>query len=357
MTNPFLLSRILLRFDSELSDLLSNLSAVTTTPDGSLWLGSDELKTIERLSPLQPHMFGKHRSFAINDYIPLPNPANEIDIEGMDYANHYLWLTGSHSPKRGKPKGKNPEKDVNRLAEVEIERNRYLIARIPVVNGELFQSCPHPKHADQTLTAACLQLTQKGNLLMDALKDDDHLGTYVAMSLPSKENGFDIEGLAVHKNTIFLGLRGPVLRGFAMILEITVAEAEPGTLSLKAIAAKKCPYKKHFLDLDGLGIRELCFAGKDLIILAGPTMKLEGAMRLFRWKNALHQSDDSLSYQTSDGLEKLADLPFTIGSDHAEGFTSFPYMEQENALLVVYDSPHPQRHIAPDLVLADIFLL
>jgi hypothetical protein len=357
MPTPFLLSRVLLRFNDQSDDLLGQLSCVTLTPDGSLWVGSDELNTIERLSPVEPHIFASHQPFAINDFIPLVNQEEEIDIEGMGYFDSYLWLIGSHSRKRGKPKGKNLEKDIRKLAEIKPDPNRYLIARIPVVKGELHRYCSHPENIDQTLTAACLQLTESGNLLMDALSQDIHLGPYISMALPSKENGFDIEGLAVHKNKLFLGLRGPVLRGWAIILEIEVAASEPGILTLKPISEDGQEYKKHFVNLNGLGIREICFCKKDLIILAGPTMEMEGAMQVFRLKNVLNRPGDSLIGQTSDDLEALFDLPFTVGSDHAEGLSIFPCLGQKKGLLVVYDAPDAARRIEPNAIFADVFRL
>ncbi|WP_457090403.1 DUF3616 domain-containing protein [Microvirga sp. P5_D2] len=39
------------------------------------------------------------------------------------------------------------------------------------------------------------------------------------LSIPSKENGFDVEGLAVREGRISPGLRGPVLRGHAVVLD------------------------------------------------------------------------------------------------------------------------------------------
>lgn len=357
MPVPFLLSRVLFRFSENSDELLNQLSAVTTTPDGSLWLGSDELRSIERLSPIEPYIFGKHESFNLKDFVSLSNKDEEVDIEGLNYADSYIWLTGSHSPKRKKPKGKKIDKDLKRLACIETEENRYLIARIPVVEGKLFKSCPHPQHPNKTLTAACLEKTSKGNELLDELSKDEHLGHYVSKALPSKENGFDIEGLAVCKDRLFLGLRGPVLQQWAIILEIKVEESEPGILRLKSVNDNGRKYKKHFIDLDGLGIRELCFLGDDLIILAGPTMKLEGAMRIFRLRKILNQPNDSLTVQPSDDLELLFDLPFTIGSDHAEGLTLFPCLGQQNALMVVYDLPDEKRRIEPNAMFADVFSL
>ena len=105
MSAGFLLSRVLLRFEKRSKDIGADLSAVALTPDGSLWVGSDEFTTLERLSPLAPYVFGDHRTYNVGDFVDLANEKDEIDIEGMDYADAYLWLTGSHSTKR-KDQGK-----------------------------------------------------------------------------------------------------------------------------------------------------------------------------------------------------------------------------------------------------------
>lgn len=357
MPKDFLLSRVLLRFNRKSNDILEQLSAVTLTPDGSLWLGSDELTTIERLSPIDPYIFGKHKSFHLGDFIELSNQEQEIDIEGFGYSHHYLWFTGSHSTKRKRAKGKDPKKDIQKLATIKAEDNRYIIARIPVSHEGLVKSCPHPVHPEENLTASCLQRTKNSNLLIDALKEDPHLGVFLSSPLPSKENGFDIEGLAVRGEQVFLGLRGPVLRGWAIILELEVEEKEPGTLTLKAIGEAGKLYKKHFVDLNGLGVRELCLRGDDLIILAGPTMVLEGSMQVFRLKAAIGRSGDTISGQASGDLEVLFDLPLILGSDHAEGLTLFPCLGQPDSLLVVYDSPDPARKPEPNAVYADVFRL
>jgi hypothetical protein len=356
-SEPFLLSRVLLHFEDASSDLLSEMSAVALTPDGSLWIGSDELTTLERLFPIDHGVFGKHESVAIANFIDLFDQDSEIDIEGIDYSEPYLWFTGSHSTKRKKTKGKNLEKDIRKLSEIKTELNRYLIARIPFSQGELHKSCSHPADSKKTYTAACLQKTDQGNILIDALKEDAHLGPFISALLPSKENGFDIEGLAVHADKIFLGLRGPVLREWAIILEIEVKEVEPGTLTLKEIGQNGQPYKKHFVDLRGLGVRELCFQGEDLLILAGPTMSIEGAMRVYRLKDALNHPSDSLSSQDSKDLEVVFDLPFTLETDHAEGLTLFPSFGESESLLIVYDSPDPVRKAASDAIFVDVFRL
>lgn len=358
MPNAFLLSRARLQFQSKSADLLEELSAVTRTPDGHLWLGSDEFITLERLTPMGDGVFGNHQKFHLKDFIELFDHDSEIDIEGLDYDGGYIWVVGSHSLKRNKTEGDKPQKDIERLSEIKRDPNRSLLARLPVLNGEIVPTYARSGDDDQdnTLAAASLRKAEGHNVLMEALAEDEHLGPFLQAKLPSKDNGFDIEGIAVSGNRIFLGLRGPVLRGWAMIIEIEVEEPEPGTLTLKDLGDGD-RYRKHFLDLNGQGIRELCLHDGDLLVLAGPTMDLEGAMQMFRFEDVLDHSNDTIWSQESGKLHVLFDLPFTIGSDHAEGLTLMPCMGYDDGLMVVYDSPHDDRFASKKAVFADIFRL
>jgi hypothetical protein len=365
MAEPFLLSRVLLHFEPGSERLIGNLSAMAFSPDGSLWVGSDEvnlveqeeLNTLDRLTALNSCEFGNHQPFALRDFLNLDDTLGEVDIEGLDYADSYLWLTGSHSTKRKKPKGKSPEKDLERLADVSTDPNRYLIARIPVVDGQLHQSCPDPNNPDRQLTAACLKQKKQGNQLMKALHKDEHLGSYIANLLPGKENGLDVEGLAVRENRMFLGLRGPVLRGWALILELELEEADAGKLRLKSIDTTEQRYRKHFLRLDGLGVRELCFHGDDLLILAGPTMDLTGALRIYCWRDALHKRNETVCDSSSNSLELLFELPYSSTGDKAEAMALFPCFNEANAILIAYDSPNPNRIVGSNRVFGDVFRL
>lgn len=355
MSESFLLSRVLLKFDREDDDLTGELSAVARTPDGSLWLGSDEFLSVERLTPLSPQIYGAHTTFPLKDFIKLFDDESEIDIEGMDYSEGYLWVVGSHSLKRDKPKGKKVHKDLKRLSDIECDPNRYLLARIPVVNGELLPSTARDDDPDERLTAASVKKSENHNVLMDALAEDEHLAPFLSADIPSKDNGFDIEGLAVCHDRIFLGLRGPVLRGWAMILEIETEESGPGEFVLKELEDGK-QYRKHFVDLDGLGVRELCLRGDDLLIMAGPTMDLDGAMRMFCVKDLLDRSNDSIWESDSGNLTRLFDLPYAVGCDRAEGLALVSTLDCDG-ILVVYDGPNPNRYISDRALFVDIFQL
>jgi hypothetical protein len=202
------------------------------------------------------------------------------------------------------------------------------------------------------LTAAKLKLTESTNMLMEVLADDPHLGFFVTAKIPGKDNGFDIEGIAVYQDRIFLGLRGPVLRGWAVILEIEVELLQTGLLTLKPIAETGQCYKKHFVFLNGLGIRDLHLVGEDLLILAGPTMDLDGPVQVYRLQPGVNLQDDILHYP-----EYVQDIPFGNRDDHAEGITLFEDITGTPSLLAVYDSPANHRLVGDGSVIADVFKL
>ncbi|MCU0538156.1 MAG: DUF3616 domain-containing protein [Hydrococcus sp. Prado102] len=373
------IDRILLQFDKNFDGLKNKylrdaLSAVLWMGDRSLWLASDESTTIERLSYIDDKTYGNHEQFHLQDFLDSFQATDEkgkvieIDLEGIDYSEDYLWAIGSHSTKRKKPKNDDLDiifegKDLERLAEVKTEANRYILARIPMVKDE--QGKYTLKKSEGNLSAAYLERTKNeqgvvSNLLIYALKDDPHFGSFLSNSspqtiaLPGKDNGFDIEGLVVRGNRILIGLRGPVLRGWAAILEIEVEDSSPGLLKLKPIGDNGELYKKYFLNLKGLGIRELCKVGEDLLILAGPTMVLDGSVQLFRLKGGIEQLHDRADKKA---LEIISEIPIGENCDRPEGMTIFPDSNSSNALLVVYDSPAENRfeNNDPHSVWADVF--
>lgn len=343
--------------------LRGQLSAVVQV-DKHLWVGSDEMNSVERLSETEPGVYGEHRVFSLADYLDLPGPAEEeIDIEGLDVEDGYLWLIGSHSLKRRKAKaGGNTGKQIQRLAELHADGNRYLLARVPLMqNGEdewVLDEQEPESGAEGTRRASRLMGGDRGNLLMDALRMDSHLAPF--LMIPGKDNGLDIEGLAVRGGRIFLGLRGPVLRGWAVVLQIRVEEAAPGLLRLAPVDKQGNLYHKHFLDLRGLGVRDLCLHRSDLLVLAGPTMDLDGPAAVYRWPKAAKANRPMLVGR--DELEQVLEVPYGTGEndvcDHPEGLCLFAADGgKPDELLVVYDSPDARRLRGKDGVRADVFPL
>jgi len=356
----------ILEFDPVLNELgsgkrLTDGLSVVCQVGRSLWVASDEALSLERLTRKPPAgngpwHYGQHQRFVLADYLSLPGGADEeADIEGLAYDGGYLWLIGSHSLKRKKPHlEEGPSQARRQLARVTDDGNRYLLARIPLAaQGDEYRLVDRLQGEDRLLFAASLAGNKKGNELTRALSEDKHLGAFLA--LPGKDNGFDIEGLAVAGERLFIGLRGPVLRGWAVILEIALREdADDSELHLEPIGGAE--YRKHFLQLDGLGIRDLCVDGDDLLILAGPTMDLDGPVQVFRWPGGTRCEEEAMV--AVEGLQRVLDVPFGKGVEHAEGMALGPSDDGLPAsLLVVYDSAAPKRMRQPASVEADIFNL
>jgi hypothetical protein len=307
--------------------------------DGNrLWLGGDEGTLIHRMTRDASGNFAEHASFALKDTLQLPGAATEeIDIEGLDIDGGYLWLIGSHSAKRKKAEeDKTAEENLDRLAKIEMEGNRFTLARVPLDDAR------RPVAVHGALTAARLEGDAAGNLLTEALIKDRHVGRCVPRvagdrieGIPSKDNGFDVEGLAVTGTRVFLGLRAPVLRGWAMIVELNLSTASNGALRLDPIGSSGQVYLKHFLRLEGLGVRELVIHGDDLLVLSGPSMDLDGPVFIHRWKGALNKRADSLTWNKD--LTLLVTVPFGITKDHAEGLSLAS--DAPLSVLVCYDSP------------------
>ena len=281
----------------------------------------------------------------MSDYLTLPaGEEEEADIEGLDVSDGYLWLVGSHSLKRNNPKdGKPVAENRKRLSSVESDGNRYLLARIPLSKpGPVQVLKREAEEKDTRRFAGQLAGDAQGNELTAALAKDKHFESFLA--IPGKDNGLDIEGLAVATGRVFLGLRGPVLRGWTAMLELAVSEHDDAssTFGLKEIGSNGRPYRKHFLDLDGLGVRDLCVDGNDLLILAGPTMDLDGPVTVFRWPGGGKPKEESFVF--SDALERVIDVPFGDSDDHAEGMTLLPQDENgRRSVLILYDAPSEER--------------
>ena len=332
-------------------DIREGLSAVAFH-GGDLWLACDEGCRLERLSRLGSDLtFSSHRAFPLRDFLDLPargkkgKPDEEADVEGMDVDDGWLWLVGSHSVKRKNPK---PDDSAGQIAEklrkTSRDGNRHLLARIPLDGGV-------PARTAGRRRAGCIQTTTDSSALLDAIKTsgDPHLLPF--LPLPGKDNGLDIEGLAVRGMRAFVGLRGPVLRGWSCILELRLS-AEGRLLKLLPVDGG-VPYRKHFQNLDNLGVRDLVIYGDDLLILAGPAQSHDGPQEIWRWKGGVKKRSPATA-----AFQRLLVLPQRERADRAEGLTLLDESGASPSVLVVYDTPAKNRLGKKDgSVTADVFRL
>jgi hypothetical protein len=337
----------------------ANLSGAAFAGDW-LWVAGDEACGLDRLRRLDPVgrevlRFGDVRDFPLTDLLDLPGTAEEeADLEGMAVADGCLWVVGSHGLKRKNAKpGRGHAENARRLAKVTLDGNRLLLACLPIEPDAKGEPCL-VRQAQDGRRALRLNGDAQTNLLTRALADDPHFGPY--MAIPGKDNGFDIEGLAVDGRRLLLGLRGPVLRGWSALLEIAV-EAGEDQLRLVPLDDSGALIRKHFLRLDGLGVRDLNFSGDDLYILAGPTMVLNGEIRVFKWPGArplLAATRDPVRFEVA--LTESVSLPHGRGTNRAEALCDLPNVLSggKPSWLVLYDAPGTDRKEGGYTVFGDV---
>jgi hypothetical protein len=345
-----------LRGGGKLRDGLSGVAGLGDT----LWLASDERLSVERLDRAtrgEP-LFSAHATFPLDKYLRLPSGARvEADLEDLDIAGGYLWLVGSHALDRDMPgEEASPRKVAKALSKVERQGNRFMLARIPMIGYDgTWLLRRRAGHGAKKRIAARLDGNAKGNALTRALAKDEHLGASLAR--PGKENGFDVEGIAVVGERVLLGLRGPVLNEWATILEIEPRpeRRHPSLMRLGRIGRGRKLYRKHFLKLDGLGVRALCRQGADLLVLAGPTAAHDGPAKVFRWTGGARPGVER-RVRPADVVHVM-DLPTGNRGDRPEGIVVVPSKDKRDRLLVVYERASKRRFRGAHGVEADLFTL
>jgi hypothetical protein len=303
----------------------------------SIFCTCDETATVERVlyDPDTGEAAG-HVNFPLGEIFDLPaGPNGEMDIEGLAIAGGALWICGSHSLKRDKP-----DDGLADMADLDWDPNRGFLGMVPLVDrGDgVFDlvAAIDPVGGATARTARMLRMdASRRTPLRKMLARDPLIGAFVG--LPCKENGLDIEGLAVRGDTVLLGLRGPVLGGLALIVRLEMKPTREGHMKPRRHADGR-RYSLQALDLNGQGIRDLLWQGDRLLILSGATTDLEALQSVF----AVEEYDPDRAIYAAGALSRVLDLPVVRGSDHAEGLGLLEKDGAEN-LLVAYDSPHNDR--------------
>nr|WP_111299616.1 DUF3616 domain-containing protein [Paracoccus saliphilus] len=322
--------------------LHKNVSAAARAGN-ALFTSCDETAGVDRLTPAGT-AWGNHVHVSLGDFLELPaGPGGEMDIEGLMADDGWLWVIGSHALKRGKAKG-GRTKALRRLAKIRCDPNRMFLGRLPLAE---LDGAPMPVGRNGSRRAQTIRLHAKKSRLKTWLKGDAQLGPF--LNLPCKENGLDIEGIAARGMRVWLGLRGPVLREMAVVLEFEFKVTRKGHLKARRIDGHR-RYRKHLIPTRGLGIRDLELDGEDLVLLTGPVTAADGVAAIRRWRGAVDHQRSGI-VQASE-IELVRDLPYRGQHDHSEGLVRWSMDEW----LVVYDSPAPDRlNNNPARLLADIW--
>lgn len=231
----------------------NNISGMVIT-ENFMALATDEGTAIQIL-PRQDNQF---IALPSNQIILAPGK-EELDIEGLAWQAPYLYAVGSHAKKRKKIKSEAPNKtNIKRLAPIHDEPAR----------NQLFQI-----RLDKKLNARQIKTLS----LMPILQNTPILKPFTA--LPGKENGIDIEGVAISENHLYIGFRGPVLRGdLVPILKLTLKE--------KKFAIQNPKLK--LVNLEGLGIRDMVAFEDKIYLLSGPINNIPNIYHIHEWNGKTH---------------------------------------------------------------------
>ena len=289
--------------------LLGNLSGIAAMGE-FLWTVSDEGRTLEclRQSGGGYELANQFKLDEVFAGIPGLAKSDELDLESIDIADGVLWLSGSHCRVRAKPLNDDVEgAPVEPNSRIKDRPSRTLFGRIALEQdgGGLGAAKALPFEAPGSLRAHLAQ-----NAFLEPF-----------LKLPSKENGLDIEGLAMLEGAAFLGLRGPLIDSHAAAVELALDGAFQISES-----------HMHFIDLEGLGIRDIARDGDGLILIAGPVTGASGPFRLCNWK-----PQRSKAVQTAQTL-----FEWPAGPEKPEGLCMTERGGRRGAI-ILYDSPDKSR--------------
>jgi hypothetical protein len=268
-----------------------NISAIAVVGD-RLIVGNDEGNEINILKH-NGEGYANERSISLSK-------GKEIDVEGIACEGAIVYVIGSHSYKRKKIKlEQSYEQNRKALETVSLEPQRDQLFRFNLnTNSELEQTS-----------------------LRSILESNKILQLFT--KIPSKENGIDIEGIAVHQGLLYIGFRGPVLRE-------------------NWVPVLKCQFAKPitqadlvFVNLGGRGIRDITRVNDGFLILAGPVGDGPGSYQVYFW-----DGEDCIPGSRTSGRigqsEFLGEIPVDENAK-AEGLALLKESYSDYEVLIVFD--------------------
>jgi hypothetical protein len=263
--------------DQEAEGLQRNLSGLAWRDDW-LWVGGDEGRSLLRLERLEGQAYGRAEWLKLKPFgLAEGKEEGESDLEGLALDGQRLWLVGSHSSRRLKASG---NKEAALSLPRESRRNAHLLG------------CLHLDGSGRPIAGQRLRPARQASrdALSKVLAAEPLIAPFAA--IPGKDNGLDIEGIVARGERLLVGLRGPVLRGVALVADLQIGGINAPVDSTAARCGPPLSLESHrlrYLDLDGLAVRDMAAlpGSDDVLLLTGPSMSLDGPSYLYRWREAL----------------------------------------------------------------------
>ncbi|KAI9135321.1 DUF3616 domain-containing protein [Acaryochloris sp. CCMEE 5410] len=280
-----------------------DISAIAYFED-YIFVGSDESQNIISLLKKDGQDFKLIKDVPLE----LDDEKEEIDIEGMSITTDgKLCVIGSHSSKRKRIKAtKTYAENRQRLETVVVETKKNTIFQLKLDGN----------------TGQVLE-RESNTQLKGVLEKNTILSRF--LNIPSKENGIDIEGLAADNKYLYIGFRGPVLRGNFVPVMVTTFD-------------DLLDYELRFVQLAGNGIRDITRVQDGFLLIAGPVGDGLGPYQLYFWNG-----EDTIPGEdrpdTSEYCRLIGEIPRP--SDYpeakAEGLTILEDQGKEMTAMMVYD--------------------
>jgi hypothetical protein len=219
----------------------------------------------------------------------------ELDGEAVAYAEPYFYITGSHgfSRKNGK-----------------FILSNFILARVRV-DGEARPADKQGKALSEDRWDEAVETTYR---LSEVLASAERIGKYFAKDL--KDNGLNVEGLAVVGGRLIAGLRAPVLDEAYLVVTDVEPLFAPGD---EQIAPRPdvivVPLGKQ------TGIRDMVLLGnRRLLVLAGPAQEQPVPYRLFLADPERGKPVHLIDIETPDtpeGKRSRAEAVIVLGEDRS----------------------------------------
>ncbi len=238
--------------------------------------------------------------FRLLNSIPLlDDPDLEVDLEGAASDGHSLYLIGSHSlARKSTAPDKSRDKNIERMTRISHARSREAVFRIKLDE--------HGKRKSKDKIS-----------LSKLLKNDPILGRFT--HIPGKENGVDIEGIATAGDYLYIGFRGPVLRG--NYVPVLVMEFDSPD-----------DYELRYVNLHGRGIRDIAAVEDGFLIIAGPVGEGDESFRLCFWNGK-----DCVEGTGGLGGEVRTLATLSSETGKPEGLAVFKETAHDYSVVVAYD--------------------
>ncbi|MEX0347525.1 MAG: DUF3616 domain-containing protein [Rhizobiaceae bacterium] len=246
----------------------------------------------------------------------------EMDIEAIAVQGETVYVMGSHSVARRKIDAKKNDYRKNRARLLANGReDAGGVDKSGWRKAESRERLLRFRLSDEGMPSGTQEIS-----LADMLDNVPPLRPF--RSLPSKENGVDIEGLAIKGNVLIAGFRAPVFNNeFAIVVRFDFDAVASGEDQID-------PGDILFLRLEGLGIRSLASVSDGFLLLAGPPGQAPGPYRIYHWNGI----DMVPGAGSPGGVAHLVTNIPTSGQAKPEGLVVFEETGEGYEIGIVEDS-------------------